>query len=93
MGSSPPPPDELLLDPELRSEWFNSCLAGDRSCFVGANLTQKTDEGAYAYGVTFPGQMVVYGMDELIRVDEDVYTCPTCQRSYSVQNKISTEGS
>ncbi|PLX24607.1 hypothetical protein C0580_04900 [Candidatus Parcubacteria bacterium] len=84
---------ELLLDPTLRSEWFTSCLAEERTCFVGANLTQKTDGGAYAYGVTCPGQMVVYGMDELIRVDQDSYTCPTCRRSYSVRHKINTEGS
>ncbi|MFC1622374.1 ThiF family adenylyltransferase [Patescibacteria group bacterium] len=80
---------EILVIPELRSSWFEQCITHDQACFVGGNIADKIDDG-YAYGVAFPGQVVVYGMQDLIRVDENEYICPTCKKSYQVVHTIKT---
>jgi hypothetical protein len=77
---------ELCLDDKFRSKWFRDCLNLEKTCFVGGNISVK-DNGAYAYGIKYPGQVVVYGVHDITRTDDE-FTCLVCGKHHKVNNKI-----
>ena len=83
---------ELALPVQLRASWFTGCLEKGKTCFVGGNLRaldefQESNEGSYLYGVAYPGQVVVYGVEDIARLDES-YTCLVCGKQYSVSHRL-----
>lgn len=66
---------ELCLPPAVRDRWFTDLLGEERVSLVGCNIAQRTEEG-WLYGCVFPGQVVAYGVPDIVgRTDVDVCSC------------------
>jgi len=59
---------ELSLPQAARSPWFSRLLAEERTCLVGGNRAEKHD-GEWAYGINCPGQVVSYGVSDIVGTD------------------------
>ncbi|MCC6806282.1 MAG: ThiF family adenylyltransferase [Deltaproteobacteria bacterium] len=60
-----------------RGAWFLRALADQTTCFIGGNTVDVRD-GAPAYGISRPGQVVRLGLDDLAGSDR---ACETCGRT------------
>ncbi|MCK4539769.1 hypothetical protein KAU09_01285 [Candidatus Parcubacteria bacterium] len=81
---------ELSLNKYLRSAWFAKAMQKEKICFVGGNNVEKIwNEDAYVYGVEYPGQVVIYGVEDIIGYKE-TFTCDICGRSYKVCHLLQT---
>lgn len=86
---------ELATPKEFRSPWFQYHLDLGKNCFVGGNISlpDEDDDKYYVYGVTYPGQVIVYGVEDIAR-EEDTFVCSCCNRRLNVKYKFdSTERS
>lgn len=80
---------ELSLPNDLRPAWLLKLLKEEKTCLVGGNISaqDENENSAYLYGVAYPGQTVVYGVNDIVRT-EKTFTCPVCGKSYFVPNQI-----
>lgn len=82
---------ELLVPPGQRRTWFRRILDAGTNCLLGANVVEQRPEGDTAYGLTYAGQVVRLGLDDIAGA-EDYLVCPSCGRSLRVVHSTRLPG-
>ena len=77
---------EALAPPAQRGRWFRRLLAHGTTCLLGGNVTEEQD-GQPAYGLTYPGQVVRLGLDDVVGTGHS-RTCDICGRRLEVKHRI-----
>lgn len=79
---------ELSLPDYLRSSWFFESLKANKICFVGGNYSEAiVDQPGFVYGVEYPGQVVLYGIEDVAGLN-DSFVCSVCGQKYHIQHKL-----
>jgi len=78
---------ELLAAPAQRSDWFNRLLQGGTTCLLGGSVVEQRGAGETAYGITFAGQVVRLGVDDVVGAGDSL-TCRVCGRTLEVKHRV-----
>lgn len=78
---------EMLRPPPDRAGWFSNLLTESTTCLLGSNRPQKTEDGDWAYGITYPGQVIRLGLGDLAGA-EDSLSCPVCHRHLQITHRL-----
>lgn len=78
---------ELLAPAARRSQWFKRLLAEATSCLLGGSVVEPRGPGETAYGITFAGQVVRLGVDDVVGSGAAL-TCPVCGRTLEVKHRV-----
>jgi len=78
---------QALAPPNERDAWFVRMLEGSTNCLLGGSVVEQHDDGECAYGLTYPGQVVRLGLDDIMGVEEQ-RTCPVCERKLDVRVRL-----
>jgi hypothetical protein len=70
---------EALAAPCDRGPWFARLLAEGTTCLLGGNVVERDAEGTLAYGLSYPGQVVRLGLEDVVGVEEE-RRCEVCGR-------------
>ncbi len=82
---------ELLVPPDRRRFWFRRVLDAGTNCLLGGNVVEQRGEGETAYGLTYAGQVVRLGLEDIAGA-EDYLSCPSCGRSLRVFHSTKLPG-
>jgi len=77
---------ELLRPPAERSPWVGRLLAAGTTCLLGGNVVERVGE-EHAYGITYPGQVVRLGLENVADVERE-RVCPSCGRRLEVRHSL-----
>ena len=77
---------EALCPPAARGQWFQRALAAGTTCLLGGNVTELL-HGEPAYGLTYPGQVVRLGLEDVMGSGAS-RTCGVCGRRLEVQHRL-----
>jgi hypothetical protein len=72
---------ELVRPDRERADWFRRVVAEGTSCLLGGNLCEHGEDGAPAYGIVAPGQVVRLGLPDLYARDARG-RCEVCGRAF-----------
>ncbi|MBN2361998.1 MAG: ThiF family adenylyltransferase [Deltaproteobacteria bacterium] len=78
---------EVLARPGQRSAWFDRMLRQGTTCLLGGNAVEVHDGGETAYGITFPGQVIRLGLDDVVGAGEQL-VCSGCGRQLDVKHRL-----
>ena len=77
---------ELLCPPRRRGAWRRRALTAGTTCLLGGNVIEQVD-GQPAYGLTYPGQVVRLGLEDVAGAGHD-RTCEVCGRRLEVKHRV-----
>jgi hypothetical protein len=69
-----------------RPPWLRALLERGQTCLLGSVTVQGAADGP-AYGLALPGQVVAYGLDQIVGVGATTI-CAACGRPLAVQFAI-----
>lgn len=78
---------ELLAPAGRRSPWFRRMLAEETTCLIGGNVVEIREDGEAAYGLTFPGQVVRLGLEDIVGIEEHP-VCGACGRRLTARFRV-----
>jgi len=78
---------EALRPQANRGGWFERALASGTTCLLGGNVAEQAEDGQPAYGLTYPGQVVRLGLDDVIGTGRS-RTCEVCGRRLEVVHRV-----
>jgi hypothetical protein len=82
---------EMLVPPGRQRTWFRRILDAGTNCLLGGNVVEQRGEGETAYGLTYAGQVVRLGLEDIAGA-EDHLLCPDCGRSLRVVHSTRLPG-
>jgi hypothetical protein len=74
---------EALADGPRRSAWFRRMLDEGTTCLLGSNTLEQRANGETAYGMSYAGQVVRLGLEDVAGVEEE-QCCGVCGRRLRV---------
>jgi hypothetical protein len=79
---------EALAPAARRGLWFRRMLATGTTCLLGGNVVERLgdDDGTTAYGLTFPGQVVRLGLEDVAGAGSE-RVCDLCGRRMEVVHR------
>ena len=78
---------EALNAPQARGDWFRRLLSTSTTCLLGGNVVDLLDGDQPAYGLTYPGQVVRLGLDDVVGTGAS-RTCSVCGRRLEVVHRL-----
>ncbi len=78
---------ELLAPSSRRSPWFTRMLANDTNLLLGANTVQQQSDGSFAFGLSYTGQVIRLGRDDIVGTGRS-RQCRVCGRTMRVVHRV-----
>jgi hypothetical protein len=77
---------QIVAAPPGRGLWFRRLLQASTTCLLGGNVAEVHD-GEPAYGITFPGQVVRLGLEDLVGAERQ-RRCRVCGRELRTAHRL-----